>query len=384
MYTNTLIKSLPTKKYLDMFSDSYEFFEADNYFFAVAPNPLDDFRQFSYVNGLNIINAGSHIEYITNEVVQRIKASISRKYPNIKNGDIKNKLFVVAVLREVPDLKFDSQTKQKVTNSTAEIKAYFGDINFDALHKKIMKNTSIIDPITEVYRIKEEFKRRQELKGLDKTVKKIKSDKYIPATHVKKYLILCEGASARGGLMPVLGRKEFGYYELKGVPLNAYDSPQSKFTSNEELSELYKILRAEGYQYIIQGTDQDLDGFHIRGLLLGFFHRYAPEYLETGRLGVLNTPILGAKKNGKLVKWWYKLGDYDESLCKGLEVKWYKGLGSHKEKDLKEIIAKDGIERMIEIFEMDDASILSDWLLGKNADIRKEYIKENEFNLVKI
>lgn len=192
--------------------------------------------------------------------------------------------------------------------------------------------------------------------------------------------------SARGGLMPVLGRKEFGFYEMKGVPLNAYDASQSKFTNNKELSELYSIAMKEGYEYIIYGTDQDLDGIHIRGLLLGFFRRYLPDYLNKGKTGSLNTPILGAKKGGKVVKWWYRIGDFDADKSKGLDIKFYKGLGSWKEKDLKEIIAKDGIDKMIDIFEVDDETILDNWLLGdkKYSDKRKEYIKANTFSLIKL
>ena len=175
---------------------------------------------------------------------------MSRNYKNIKPGDIKNKLLIVAFLKNVKNLKFNSQAKEKITNSVSEINQYFADnspdggIPYEKLVGKILKNSAIIDPITEVYKIKEEFKKRQELKGLEK-VKKIKSDKYLPPIGKKKYLLLCEGASAIGGLVPVLGRKECGYFELRGKPLNAYSATQSKFTANKELSELYKIIKNE-------------------------------------------------------------------------------------------------------------------------------------------
>ena len=108
-----------------------------------------------------------------------------------------------------------------------------------------MKVDEIINPIIDIFKIKEEFKRKQELKALDKP-KKIKDEHYTPATKNKKYLLVCEGASAQGGLMPVCGREEFGYYTLKGKPLNSWANTQQKFAANKELSGLYQVIKNEG------------------------------------------------------------------------------------------------------------------------------------------
>ena len=245
------------KKYVSLFSPDAEVYETEDYKFAVLPNSEDDFRQFSYVNGLKIPDGGTHIDILSQQIVSRIREKLERKFKSIKPGDIKNKLMIVAFLKNVKDTKFNSQSKEKITNGTAEINAYFGEIPYDQICAKILKNSAIIDPITEVYRIKEEFRKRQELNELNKTVKKIKSDKYLPSIGTKKYLLLVEGESALGGLSPVLGRKECGYYTLKGKPLNAYSAQQKKFTDNKELSELYKIIQNENYEYVIYATDQD-------------------------------------------------------------------------------------------------------------------------------
>ncbi len=230
------------KKYISLINNNAEIFETENYKFAILPNDEDDFRQFSYVNGLKIPDGGTHIEILSYQIVSRIKNKLVKKYKTIKPGDIKNKLMLVAFLKNVKNTKFNSQSKEKITNGAAEINQYFGEIPYDQIVKKLLRNKAIIEPITEVYRIKEEFRKRQELKGLNKTQKKIKSEKYLPSIGVKKYLMLVEGESALGGLSPVLGRKECGYYTLKGKPLNAYSAPQKKFTNNKELSELYKII----------------------------------------------------------------------------------------------------------------------------------------------
>lgn len=369
------------KKYVSLFNESSEIYETEDYRFAILPNDEDDFRQFSYVNGLKIPDGGTHIDIISNNIVTRLRDKLLKKYKTIKPGDIKNKLMIVAFLKNVKNTKFNSQSKEKITNGAAEINVYFGEIPYDNIVNKIFKNSAIIDPITEVYRIKEEFKKRQELKDLNKTVKKIKSDKYLPSIGVKKYLLLVEGESALGGLSPVLGRKECGYYTLKGKPLNAYSAPQSKFTQNTELSELYKIIQNEGYQYVIYATDQDLDGYHIRGLLTGFFIKYLPEL--KGKIGMLNTPVIGVKKNNKLVNWFYSLND-EVKLKSGETSKYFKGLGSWKEADLKYIVEQDGLQKMINLFEWDNDEIIDDWLSDSKSDKRKEYIQANEFSIAKL
>ena len=375
------VKVMPTKKYLEMFSDNFEFIQTDNYFFAVLPNEFDDFRLFSYVNGLNISSGGSHINYLAEEVISRIRIPLSKKYKEIKPGDIKNKIMIVCLMKEFPNLKFDSQTKEKVTNSITEIKNYLGDIDFDSLSKKLLKNEAIISPITEVYKIKEELKKRQELKGLEKKVKRIVSEKYLPATNLKKYLIIGEGTSAISGLVPVLGREVFGYYELKGKPLNAYTADQSKFSQNKELSELYKIIINENYEYIVIGSDADIDAQHIRALLIGFVETYLKDYKS--KLGVLYTPVICVKKNNQIVRWYYDF-NAEVSLKNGEISKWMKGLGSWKDSDLKYVISKDGINNMIKLYEFDDLNILDDWLNDKSSDKRKEYIRHNEFSIAKL
>jgi DNA gyrase/topoisomerase IV subunit B len=224
------------------------------------------------------------------------------------------------------------------------------------------------------------MKKRQELKSLDKVVKKIKSDKYYSAIEKKKYLFLVEGESALGGLMPVLGRKECGFYCLKGKPLNAYSAEQKKFTENKELTELYKIIQNESYDFIVKATDQDLDGFHIRGLLTGFFVKYLPEL--KGKIGMLQTPVIGIVKNDKLVSWHYSLND-EITLKSGEKSNYYKGLGSWDIEDLKQVIKNDGIEKMIDIIEFDDETIIEEWL-GNDSEPRKKYILENNFSIAKL
>lgn len=369
------------KKYVSLFNENFEYIDGGDWQFAILPNADDDFRHFTYVNGLKIPDGGSHVDILINNVVDRIRAKLIKKYKTIKPGDIRNKLMLVNFCKNFKNTKFNSQSKEKITNSAYEVNAYFGEINYDQFVARIMKNPAIMDPIVEVYKIKEELKRRQELKGLEKSTKKIKSDKYIPPIGEKKYLVLTEGQSAAGGLIPALGREGFGYYILRGVPLNAYSADTSKFTKNQELSELYKIVQNEGYENIIIGSDQDLDGIHIRGLLVGFFQRYLPDHKL--KLGILQTPVIAVKKNKTIKRWYYNLND-EVTLGSGEVSKYYKGLGSWNSDELRQIISVDGLDKMIEIFDFDEESYIHDWLATDQADKRKEYIIANEFNIAKI
>lgn len=365
------------KKYIKLFGDQYEVLETENYQFAILPSDTDEFQQFSYVNGLNIKDGGTHIDIISSYVSNGIRDKLIRKYKTLKPADIKNKLMVVAFIKNFANPKFNSQTKEKITNTTGEMNAYFGDSSWEPIIKSVLKNSAIIDPIVDVFKIKEELKRKAEMKAISKP-KKIKNDKYVPANKENKYLMITEGESAAGSLMPTFGMEECGYYMLKGKPLNAWDVSQQKFTSNKELSDLYNIIKNENYQYIVYSTDQDLDGIHIRSLLSGFIHKYLPEY--EGRVGILDTPVVAFFKNDKIQHWIYNLNEEIE-IKKGEKSFYFKGLGSWDKNDLQEVIKVDGIEKMISIINFENGEEnLNDWL-GSDSAPRKKFILENTFSI---
>lgn len=383
-FNNKAIKTKNFKSYVSSFANegSFEVFQSDNFSFAVIPSPSDEFQQFSYLNGLNIKDGGTHIDVIANNIVSLLRDSLSKKYKTIKPADIKNKLMIVGVFKNFANPKFNSQTKEKLTNSVSEVNQYFGDIDYQSLSKKILKNSNIISPIIEVFKIKEELKNRQELKTLNKA-KKIKDEHYLPALKESKYIFIVEGLSALNGVVPALGREQCAYYCLKGKPLNVWNASQSKFTSNKELSTLYKIVKSENFEKIVYASDQDLDGFHIRALLSGFINKYLPEYKE--RTGMLETPIIGFLKAQKLQRWSYDLDD--ESKTKPGEVPfYYKGLGSWEKEDLKKVVKTDGLEKMIKMLDFsseESYNSLEEWL-GDDSEPRKKHILENDFNIADI
>ena len=382
-YNARVIRFSP-KSYFGMFGIGETMAINKNVIISVSTSDSDSFEHFSVVNGLITKNGGNHIKLITEMIVNPIRNKLIKKFKSIKPGDIRNKLRIVVTFKDFKNARFTSQTKEEITNSFKEITDYLGETpGLDKLIRNILKNENLILPITEYFTLKEQAKQNAELKKLKKQKKRIKSEKYLGAVKNKKVLLLCEGASAVGGLMPALGRDDFGYFELRGVPLNAYDSPQAKMLQNKELSELLQVIQNEDYDYVCTATDADADGAHISGLLLGFMQKYLPEYIKNGRFGKLNTPVQIAIKNKKPQHWSYDLGG-EFTLKKGEVGKYMKGLGSFKAELLREIVQQDGIENMIKLFELDDSNVLNDWLSGDRADARKEYIANNKFDITGI
>lgn len=386
--------------FVKLFSEDYEIFDMKKYFIAVLPNDTDDFTFFSYVNGLHIKNGGNHIDIITNDIVLRIREKMSKRYKNIKPGDIKNKLKILVFMNDFENMKFDSQSKENLTNSVAHIRAYM-DIDTKKFNSwilnKIYRNEAIIEPILETYRIREEFKKRADLKNMSKPKKRLNIEKYLPPTQKKKYLVLAEGDSAMGGISKILGRKDYGYFALRGKPLNTYEAQTAKITSNAEIKNIVDILELDmsdpntnmSYDNVLFATDADLDGLLIRGLLLTFFNKYTPKLLKEGRIQVLYTPMVIAFDRAKVYKYFFDFDTYNsfmESNTRKLRYVYYKGLGTFKGSELKEIFTKEGIDEFIEPFEYDGKTekSINDWMSNKTADVRKTYLRNKEFDIYKV
>jgi DNA topoisomerase-2 len=366
---------------------------------GIIPNNNDDFTHKSYINGADCINGGNHIDYIHSELISRIKERLNKKYSSIKPGDIKNKISYVIIFREFVNPMFNSQTKENFSSDVAEIKEFLKDVDWDNIAQKVVKCTEIMDPILESFKIKEELKNRQTLSKLGKTTKAFKCDKFLPATKSHKYFLICEGLSASSGLSACLGRTDFGYYATRGVPLNAYEATVSKLADNAELSDMVKLLNLQfkaekqdlTYENIVIATDADNDGIHISGLYIGFYAKYFPSILYEKKLKRLKTPVMVLKDNKDNIKhFFFTLDEYNEFIkvtdISKYKLHYYKGLGSWEPKDLQPLIDKYGLDYFLETFILNEDGNVSidNWLNSKNADKRKEYLKQNEFNIFNI
>lgn len=385
------------KKYLSLFNPISVSFETEKYKFAILPNADDDFRQFSYVNGLRIPDGGTHIDIISYKITDGIRKKLLRKYKSIKPGDIRNKLFIIAFLKDLPTPKFSSQSKEKITNSNTDINKYFETIEWDKLVNKILKTPEIINNITEIYRIKEEFQKRKELQKLDKVKKKPKSDKFMPPIGQWNNIFLAEGDSASNSISKILGRQGNGFFAMFGVPPNAYDSSISDIIKSKKMIELQNILGLKfsqdtqdsiNFKNIIITTDFDLPGHFIAGQLLGLFYRFGKNLFEEKRVKRFVTPlIIALDKNDNIKEWFYSFDDYTNFQKKypgKYKYDYKKGLGSWDPEELEVVIQKDGLQNMLETFVLDEGTkeAFDSWLNSKNADKRKALLEGFEFNIM--
>ena len=380
------------KKFLSMFSEHIEFQNFDKGFVGIFPNDSDEFTFLTYVNGLALTRGGTHIDFITNQIVNPIRDKLSKKYKTIKPADIRNKLTAVVFLRDFPNTKFDSQTKETLTNSIAEISKYLGDsIDFEKFAKQILKNEAIINPIIETFKIKEELKSRQELKQSKKV--KVKSDKYMSSIGSKKYLLICEGLSARGGLSSALGRNGYAFYAARGVPLNAYDAKVQAIGANQELKDISNILELDifakdenkkiSFDKIVFANDADNDGIFIASQYIGWFTRFAPNLFNEHKIARLITPLAVIKdKKDKAIKYFYSLKEFKDYESKNdlskLKIEYYKGLGSWGKDAFSELFDSYGFEFFLQDLRLDeDGKIyVDDWLASDKVEKRKQYLRE--------
>lgn len=385
------------KKFLKLFSENIVFSTFDKGFIGIYPNETDEFNFFTYVNGMHMGRGGSHIDYISWQTVNPIREKLVKKYKNIKPADIRNRLSMVVFMRDVPNPKFDSQTKETLTNSQSEISNYLNNkIDFEKFAKEILKNEEIINPIIETFKIKEELKARQELKKVKKI--KVKSDKYMPPIGEKKYCFLVEGLSARGGLAGSLGRKGYGFYSGRGVPLNAYSATVQAISANQELKDISAILELDlfgkdknktiSFEKIILANDADMDGIFIANQYIGWFTRFAPNLFNEHKIARLITPLVILRDSkDKIVKYFYSLNEFKtyemtNDLSK-YKIDYKKGLGSWPKDEFIELFDKFGVDYFIQdmLLDEDGKVYIDDWLNGSKADKRKEYLREYTINV---
>ena len=394
------IKFKNAKNFLHAFAEKFVAVQDDNYppkfLIGVIPNTTDEFNHKSYINGADCVLGGNHLNVISNELVRRIRDKLAKKYSSIKVGDIKNRMSFIVNFREFINPMFNSQTKENFSSPEAEIKEFLKSVDWDGFAQKICKCDEIIEPIIESFKIKEELQNRKTLDKISGTVKKFKCKKFMPATKVNRYMFIAEGDSAQLGLSDAIGRDESGFFATRGVPLNTYECPPSRIAENEELTNIIKVLNLKlnsdkqdlTYENIVLASDADADGAHISCLYIAFFSKFCPSIIKAGKLKKLITPIICMKDSKEDIKeMFFTLDEFNAWMKKNPDTKlkahYYKGLGSWEKKDFQSLIKKHGLSKFIQTLEYDENSVnlIDDWMNRKKADVRKEYLKENEFSI---
>lgn len=368
------------KQVAKQFHDDAISYESDNYGIIFAPSGVEEeFRCITYVNGIYVKNSGSHVDFILNKVIDNLRAHIKRKHKiEVLPSQIKQHLLVGAWCRNFKALKFDSQSKERITNSVGEVSEYFGEINLDKVSKQILDTASIIDPMIASILFRKELAENLALQKKIKGAAKLRIVNHIAATDENpenKMLLITEGLSSAGLLLKVRNPKTTGAYTLKGKPLNVRCMKNLEIIANKEMFELLNIIGLElgkpvknlNYGKICAFSDSDIDGSHIFALLLNLFSLW-PELYEQKRIYRLMSPLYYCTK-GKDVKIFYTKEEFDNANLKGYSTEFFKGLGSMPENVYSETVNNP---RLIQV----DGSDLTklEMAFGDSADLRKEWL----------
>ena len=369
-------------KFADYFG-ACDVFNTEKAVFGITKSD-GSFQSHSLVNGLSV-KGGTHIDFFISAVIGNLREVLKRRRKvDISAARLKQHLRVHAIVNGFPALKFDSQTKERVTNSNAECRDAIGEFDVSKVVAKLMKNAELIDEICAYTRLQDDLNAKKDLGKLEKA-KKVKSDKYFAAIgRNTDRIFVVEGDSASGGLIKCLGRKGNAFYALKGVPLNVLEVSHQKFMANKELSELYSIITMFPEAEICLATDADADGMRITGLVSLFMFKYFPEHLNNGKMKILRTPIAIGKKNNEVKDWAYTFGDVNKIDHK-LDISYVKGLGSWSEKDLKHIINADTMDEMLPTVSIADTDLFTNWFSSSTTDYRKEQLLQSApFDIMKV
>ena len=340
-------------------NNSYEIIYEDTnprWKIGVVYAPNNDFKQISFVNGICTYHGGSHVNYLVDNIIDKIKVQIAKKHKDltIKPSSIKENI-IVFINSVIINPAFTSQVKEtlktKVTDfgSTCELS--------DKFIKKVYAS-GIVDQVINLVKMKQDSllkksdgKKTSKISGIPKL-----EDANWAGTKKSSqcYLILTEGDSAKALAMAglsVVGQDCFGVFPLKGKLLNVREATSAQIMKNEEIVNIKKILGLQQgktykdtselrYKGIIIMADQDVDGFHIKGLLINFIHFFWPSLIQTGDfIFSLQTPIVKAIKGKEAIEF-YNLTEYnnwkEKNNISSYRIKYYKGLGTSTKEEAKQ------------------------------------------------
>jgi DNA topoisomerase II len=363
----------------------------DRWTIVIADSPTDKQFSMSFVNGIWTSKGGTHVDAIFSQVVNHVVEYLeTKKKIKVKPSLVRDNL-AVFVTSMIENPSFTSQTKESLTT---KLSAFGSSPKLsDETLKKVVSKLSLVTTILEAQSAKDakensktDGKKQSRITGIPKL-----DDAVLAGTKdsVKCTLILTEGDSAKAMALSGLSqeqRKTFGVYPLKGKVLNVKDTSDSKVEQTKEIAELKKIIGlTSGKKYtnvadlrygsVMIMTDQDLDGSHIRGLLINLFHELWHELIAIpGFLTYMATPIVKATK-GKETKVFYSQYEYEQWRKDNAswKVKYYKGLGTSTRDEAKDYFAKVNAVKFDYTAESDPAIDLA--FNKQRADDRKEWLK---------
>jgi len=347
---------------------------------------------YSFVNGQYTNDGGTHQSAFREGVLKGVNEFA-------KNGfageDVRDGL-VGAVAVKIQDPVFESQTKNKL--GSTEVRSWVVNAVREQVVLWLHRNPDEADRLLD--KVKSNQRVRKELSAIKKEARErakkvaIRIPKLIDcklhlsdpkgARREETTIFLTEGDSAGGAMIQARDVQTQAIYSLKGKPLNTHGLGRETVYRNEEL---YNIMRALGieedldglrYNRVVIATDADVDGMHIRNLLLTYFLRFFEELVVTGHVYILETPIFRVRNKAETV-YCYSEAERNTAMKRlaGHEVTRFKGLGEISPQEFKQFIADDQHMTRVTPGSMGAVKRALEFYMGKNTPARKEFIIEN-------
>ena len=367
----------------------------------VAFTHLDQYGEdyFSFVNGQHTTQGGTHQAAFREAVVKTIRDFVKK---NFDAADVRSGI-VAAISVKVQEPVFESQTKTKLGSLTVSpngetIRTFVGNFLKEKLDNYLHKHPEVADALQQ--KIQRSERERKELKGIQKIARerakksKVHNRKlrdcriHLSGKNKERFkstLFITEGDSASGSITKARDVQFQGVFSLKGKPLNTFGLTRKVVYENEEFNLIQAALGIEEdleglhYNQVVIATDADVDGMHIRLLLITFFLQFFPELIRQGHLFVLQTPLFRVR-NKKTTLYCYDDTEREaalKALGRNPEITRFKGLGEISPDEFKHFIGDDIRLDPVKIDANESLKEMLKFFMGKNTPIRQEYIIRN-------
>lgn len=347
---------------------------------------------FSFVNGQYTQDGGTHLSAFREGILKGVNEYAKKNFQGV---DLREGI-VGTILVKVKDPIFESQTKNKLSNN--EIRSPIMQEVKDAVQTLLYQNEDVGKKIVE--RILFNEKLRKELAAVKKEAKekqkkisfkipKLRDCKYHLGDGSKEgersMIFLTEGDSASASIVMTRDPLTQAVFSLRGKPLNVHGMKLEMLYKNEEMYNLMSALDIEEdlgnlrYEKIILATDADVDGMHIRNLLITFFLTYFEGLVVRGHLHILETPLFKVRNKEKTIYCYSEEEKLkaEKLLQKGVEITRFKGLGEISPSEFKQFIAEDIRLKPVIIQNLSDVKPTLEFYMGKNTPSRKAFIMQH-------
>lgn len=346
---------------------------------------------FSFVNGQYTNDGGTHQSAFREGVLKGINEFAGKSFA----GEDVREGFVGAIAIKLQDPVFESQTKNKLGT---DVRSWLVPAVKEAVERWLHTNPEqarrIIEKVqanerlrTELSKIKKEARERAKSVALripKLTDCKVHFTQKDEDRHEETSMFITEGDSAGGSLVQCRDVETQAIFRIRGKPLNCFGLGKETVYKNEELYHIMSALGIENgldglrYNKVIIATDADVDGMHIRNLLLTYFLRFFEELVTKGHIYILETPLFRVR-NKQVTRYCYSEAERDKAMAeiRGPEVTRFKGLGEISPKEFGQFIGSDIRLVEVDIESMSEVSKALEFYMGKNTPARKDFICQN-------